>query len=430
MDTINASEAALFYRFGVALFIGILVGLQREHASEQIALPDRRTESFAGVRTFALFSLVGAAAALVADLLDSPWAFVGIILPLGVLIAVGYFITSWGSDAGMTTEVAALVTILAGALAYWDYLALAVALGVATTALLSLKLELHGFAARITREDLFAVLKFAVITAIVLPLLPDETFGPPPFDVFNPYEIWLLVVLISGISFLGYLLMKLVKPREGITLTGLLGGLASSTATTLSFAQRSQRNSALSRSFALAIMLAWIVMFGRALVEVATVNPALLDAVWLPLVVPAIAGLAYAAYLYFFAPRVTDEEEVTLTNPFELGMAVQFGLIFAVVLFISRAGQVYLGETGVYISSFVAGLADVDAVVLSLAELARQSGGPDVVTAARGVVIAALANTIAKGAIVFITGTPGLRRALLPGFLLIVVAGGAALFVI
>ncbi len=424
------TEASLFYRFGVALFIGLLIGLQREYTADEYGIDEGRLSMFAGLRTFTLMALLGATAAMIADLLDTPWVFVGIILPLGLLIAVGYFVTASRGDAGMTTEVAALVTVLAGALAYWEQVVLAVALAVITTALLSLKLELHGFVERLTREDIFAVLKFALITAIILPVLPNEAFGPPPFDVLNPYTIWLLVVLISGISFLGYVLMKLLDARQGITLTGLLGGLASSTATTLSFAQRSQNHPEFSPSFALAIMLAWVVMFIRALAEVGLVNRALLGVVWLPMAVSAGAGLAYAAYLYFFGRREDDQERVALSNPFELSTAIKFALIFVVVLIISRAGEYYLGETGVYLSSLIAGLADIDAVALSLAELSAGSGQLELTMAARGVLIAALANTTAKGGIVLITGTPALRRALFPGFVLILVAGVGAGFLL
>jgi uncharacterized membrane protein (DUF4010 family) len=426
-------QTDLFYRFGVALFIGILIGLQREYASDVHEIRESRGEMFAGVRTFALMSLVGCTAAMAADQLGSPWVFVGIIVPLGALIAVGYFITAWRSDAGMTTEVAAIVTILAGALSYWNNLALAVALGVVTTALLSLKLELHGFVERITREDILATLKFAIITAIVLPVLPNRTYGPPPFDVLNPYNIWLMVVLISGISFLGYVLMKLVKPRQGITLTGLLGGLASSTATTLSFSQRSQKNSSFGQAFALAIILAWTVMFGRALVEIGTINRELLAVTWLPMVITAAAGLVYCAYLYFVVHAGTgeeDDQDLVLANPFELAPAIKFGLIFAAVLLISRAAQYYFGSTGIYLSSLISGLADVDAVALSMAELASQSGGPDLDTAARAVVIAALANTLTKGGIVLATGTATLRRWLVPGFLLILGTGIASILLI
>lgn len=419
------TEASLFYRFGVALFIGLLVGLQREYTMDEYSA-EGSSQMFAGLRTFTLMALLGAAAAMVADLLDSPWAFVGIVFPLGILIAVAYFITAWRGGMGMTTEVAALVTILAGALAYWEQITLAVALAVVTTGLLSLKLELHGFVERLTREDIFAVLKFALITAIILPVLPNESYGPPPFDVLNPYTIWLLVVLISGISFLGYVLMKLLNAREGITLTGLLGGLASSTATTLSFAERSQKASGLSRPFALAIILAWVIMFPRALVEVATLNVELLRVLWLPMALTAAAGLVYALYLYLAAAREDDHEEVELHNPFELSTAVTFGLIFAVVLVVSRAAQIYLGQAGIYLSSLIGGLAGIDAVALSLAGLSRGVAGLELDVAARGVIIAALANTAAKGAIVVVAGTPALRRALLPGFILILVVGAAA----
>lgn len=423
------TEASLFYRFGVALFIGLLIGMQREYTADQYGLEESPRAMFAGLRTFTLMALVGAAAAMIADLLDAPWVFIGVIAPLGLLIAVGYYVTASHGTTGMTTEVAAIVTVLAGALAYWDQVVLAVALAVITTGLLSLKLELHGFVERLTREDIFAVLKFALITAIILPILPNETFGPPPFDVLNPYTIWLLVVLISGISFLGYVLMKLLDAREGITLTGLLGGLASSTATTLSFAERSQKTTTdLSRPFALAIMLAWVVMFGRALVEVATLNLALLQVLWPPMAVAAAAGLGYAAYLYLAAAREDDHEEVPLHNPFELSTALTFGLIFAVVLLISRAAQVTMGQSGIYLSSLIGGIAGIDPVALSLAELAQGEAGLELDVAARGIVIAALANTVAKGAIVFAAGAPALRRALLPGFVLILVAGAAAGF--
>ena len=416
----------LFYRFGVALFIGILVGLQREVASDEVS--DRSSEMFAGVRTFALMSLAGCTAAFVADLLALPWAFVGIVLPLGALITAAYFITGSRGSVGMTTETAAIVIILAGALCFWDQLALAVAIGVVTTALLSFKLELHGFADRLTREDVVATLKFAIITAIILPVLPNESFGPPPFDVLNPYKIWLMVVLISGISFLGYVLIKLVGSRQGIGLTGLLGGLVSSTAVTLSFSQRSQKENQLAKAFALAIIVAWTVMFARVLVEVAVTNIPLLGVVWLPIAAAGVAGLAYGAYLYF-APRSGETGDVSVSNPFELGPAITFGLLYGFILLVARAAQFYFGDTGVYLSSILSGLADVDAITLSMAELSN-SDNLDLSTAARAIVLATMSNTVVKGSIVLSSGSAALRRALLPGFILILVTGITVAFIL
>jgi uncharacterized membrane protein (DUF4010 family) len=411
------AQTDLFYRFGVALAIGFLVGLQREYAHGG---PDR--EIAAGERTLALMGLVGCLAAFIADELVSPWAFVSVVLPLGALIAISYFVSAWRGDVGMTTEAAALVTVLAGALCYWGYLALAAAVAAATTVLLSLKLETDRLVRLITREDIRATLKFAVITAIVLPVLPDKAFGPPPLDVLNPYEIWLMVVFISGISFLGYVLVKAVGARQGIGLTGLLGGLASSTAVTLSFAERSQRETGLDRPFAQAIIVAWVTMFPRVLLEVAALNAKLLENLWLPMAAAMVVGLIYSAYLYL-SQRTAERSEVAFSNPFKLGPALKFGLIYAAILLISRAAQVYLGSTGVYISSVVGGLADADAITLSMAELSQGGGGLSTETAARGVVLAAMSNTVAKGGIVLASGSPALRKTVLPGFALILVTG-------
>jgi uncharacterized membrane protein (DUF4010 family) len=181
------TQTTLFYRFGVALFIGFLVGLQREYSKS-----DHSREMFAGARTFALMGLTGCLAAMLAERLASVWVFISLVLVVSGLVSVAYFITAWRGEVGLTTEMAALLTVLAGALCYWEHVALAVALAVATTVLLSLKLETHTLARRITQQDVYATLKFAVITAIVLPVLPNQVFGPPPLDVLNPYKIWLM----------------------------------------------------------------------------------------------------------------------------------------------------------------------------------------------------------------------------------------------
>ncbi len=417
-------QVDLFYRFGAALAIGFLIGLQREYAHGKTG-----KEIFAGERTFALMGLIGCTAAMASDVLTSPWPFVSIFGWMGVLVATSYFVTAWRGDVGLTTETAALLTGIIGALCYWNYLSLAVALAVVTTVLLSLKLETDRLVRRITREDVYATLKFAVITAIVLPVLPNRTYGSPPWDVLNPYKIWLMVVFISGISFLGYVLVKVVGPRQGIGLTGLLGGLVSSTAVTLSFSQRSQDEPELAKPFALAITVAWTVMFSRVVVEVAALNVDLLKLFWMPMAASAAVGLAYCVYLYF-SQRTDEEGEMDFSNPFELRPAVKFGLIYGVILLVSKAAQMYLGNTGVYLSSVVAGLTDVDAITLSMAELSRTGGGLSLSTGARAIVLAAMSNTAVKGSIVLSGGSPALRRALWPGFVLMLVAGIGVAFLV
>jgi uncharacterized membrane protein (DUF4010 family) len=240
--------------------------------------------------------------------------------------------------------------------------------------------------------------------------------------VLNPYRIWLMVVFISGISFLGYILIKIVGSREGIGLTGFLGGLASSTAVTLSFSQRSQDQSSLAKPFALAITVAWTMMFARVLLEVAAINPELLRVVWLPMIAAGLAGLVYSLYLYF-AQSWEEEGSVSFTNPFELGPALKFGLLYAVILVVARTAQIYFGETGVYFSSVLSGLADVDAITVSMAQLSASVSGIPLRTASRAIVLATMANTLVKGGIVVVLGSGSLRKAIIPGFLLIIATG-------
>jgi uncharacterized membrane protein (DUF4010 family) len=407
----------LFMRFGVATAIGFIVGLQREFAHK-----GKGEEIFAGERTLALMGIVGCTAAFVADILDSPTAFFAIIILLGVFVSAGYFVSAWRGSMGLTTEVAALIVTLTGAIVYWGHLEVAVAIGVATTVLLSIKLETDTLIQRITREDIDATLKFAVISAIILPILPNRGFGAPPFDVLNPYRIWLMVVFISGISFLGYILIKAVGTKVGIGLTGFLGGLASSTAVTISFSERSQRENALAKPFALAITVAWTMMFSRVLIEVAALNRPLFGIVWIPLVAAGIVGLSYCVYLYF-SQKSVEEGEVALSNPFEIGPAVKFGLLYALILLVSRTAQLYLGDIGIYASSVLSGLADVDAITLSMAQLSSTTNGLAISTAAQAIVLAAMSNTVVKGGIVLASGSRALRKALLPGFILMLATG-------
>jgi uncharacterized membrane protein (DUF4010 family) len=397
----------LLLRFGIALLIGILIGLEREYARLK-----EEVRAFAGVRTFPLIALLGCSAALITDLTGG-WAFGVLLLLLGVLVAIAYAVDAIQGRVGLTSEVAATVVFICGALAYWNHLELAAALGVVTFGFLTLKPQLHNLAQRISSEDLYATLKFAIISLIVLPVLPNQTYGPPPFDAFNPYRTWLMVVFISGISFLGYVLIKVIGSRRGIGLTGLLGGLVSSTAVTLSFSERSQDHPDLARPFALAITLAWTMMFGRVIVEVAVLNRALLEALWLPMAAGMAAGLVFCAY-YYLSQRTEEGSDVALANPFELGPAVKFGILYAVILVVAKAARFYFQDAGLYAAAAVAGLADVDAITLSMAELAGADGGIAIPTATRAVVLAAISNTIVKGGIALSIGAVTLRRALLP----------------
>ncbi len=412
----QVSTLELFYRFGAALLLGLLVGLQREYVS--LRKRGDGPGDFAGARTYALVALLGGVAAMVSTLMAQTLLLAAVVLVFGVLMVVSYRESASRGQLGITSEVAALIVFLAGALCFHDELALAAALAVTTTVMLALKLQLSHLANRITEEDVRASLTFAVLTLVILPVLPREPLAGPPFDVLVPWNVWLMVVLISGMSFLGYVLIKTVGTQRGVGLTGLLGGLASSTAVTLTFAQHSRGKAQLARPFALAILLAWTMMFLRVLVEVAVVNRALLRVVWLPLTAAALVSVLYCVYLYFAQRNADGPEDEGFRNPFDLAPALTFGALYMVILVVTNIAQLHFGDAGVYVSAIASGLADVDAITLSMAELSRGEDGLDLRVAARAVVLAAASNTLVKGGIVLVAGAPSLRRVILPGLLL------------
>lgn len=421
-------DGAILYRFGVALVIGLLIGLQREYAFRH--REERSTdELLAGARTFPLIALLGGCSALAADAFEAPLAVVGALATLGALLVVAHYGRSREVETGLTTEVAALVTFFIGALSYWEQMEVAAALGVTTAVLLALKVQTQSLARTLNREDVYATLKFAVITVIVLPLLPRQGYGPPPFDVLVPYNVWLMVVFISAISFLGYILIKVVGPRRGVGLTGILGGLASSTAVTLSFAQRSHDATKLARPFVLAIMLSWTIMFARMLIEVAALNRALLVVVWKPILAAMAVSVGYCIYLYRLQGDHAQEEPDTFNNPFNLQPAITFGLLYAVILVVANSAKSTLGDAGVYLSSFASGLADVDAITLSMARLSLE-GSIETTVAADAIMLAAAANTLVKGGIVLVMGSRSLRPYILPGTLLIVATALIVVFML
>jgi len=417
MDT-----TAAIARFGLALVIGVLVGLQREYANKEAG-----KELFAGARTLALVALSGCAAALIAELTGFPWIFVAISLAVAGLIAISYFVSASTGSIGLTSEIAAFLVFMIGALCYWGRLEVAAALGVGVAVLLSLKIGMQRFVGRISEQDVLATLKFAVITAVVLPLLPNRAIGAPPLDVLNAYNVWLMVVFISAISFVGYVLIKLVGPRRGVGLTGLLGGLVSSTAVTLSFTQRSKGHSALARPFALAITIAWTMMFARVLVEAAVLNTALLSELWIPIAGAGLIGLLYCGVLLLLGKQESTGDDLELKAPFELGPALKFAIAYALILIVSRGAQMILGDTGVFVSAALSGIADVDAITLSLARMAGE-GTVEVTTASQAIVLAAMVNTTVKGGIVLAMGAASLRKSILPAIGLILATGLALAF--
>ena len=403
---IPADPLLLALRFAAALALGVLLGLERERTQ-------RPEGGFAGVRTFGLISLAGGLAAYLDVELARPALAIALFAALAALVVVSAVVTARQGDVGITTEVSALVAFLLGFLCVYGNVTLAAALAVASAAVLALKEWLHGLARRIESADVEATLKFAIVTVIILPLVPDHSYGPAPLDVINPYQIWWMVVLISGLNFASYLLVKGVGAEHGIGLTGLLGGLVSSTAVSLGFAQRSRTRPEQGPALALGILVAWTVMFFRVVLLVALIAPALARDVALRVGTLGLLALAIVLVL-FRRQRSAERANVAAgANPFELGQAIHFGLLFGVVTFAAKAAQVSFGDAGLYLAGALAGLTDVDAIALSMAQLAR-SEPTSAAAAGRTIALAVLSNTLVKGAIAVFMGAPALRKRLLP----------------
>ncbi len=305
---------------------------------------------------------------------------------------------------------------------------LATAIAVGALLMLSIKEWSHSIATRVEAADVEATLKFAIVTVIILPLLPNATFGPEPLNVLNPWKVWLMVVLISALNFASYVLAKVLGP-DGIGVTGIPGGLVSSTAVTLGFSQRSRHEPQLSSWFALGILVAWTMMFFRVLIAVSVISADLGRRLAPGILILGLVSLAVCAAL-FVRHKSSDRGSVKSgSNPFELGEAIKFGLLFGVVTLFAKVAQVYLGSAGLYLAGAVAGLTDVDAISLSMAnlpDLHPESLG----VAARTILIAVMANTLTKTGVVISVDAPGLRERLLPAALLLVIAGIGAAFLV
>lgn len=404
--------------FAFALLIGALIGIERE--KRKVAEHDH---SIGGIRTFMLIAQAGAMAGWLSVKLATPWVFATVGLGVTAVVIAGYVVSvrSGASSLGLTTEIAAIVTFLLGGVCLAGQPALGVGLGIVTSAVLAWKQPIHGLIARIDTGDLYAGLKLAIASFVVLPLLPREPVDP--WGALAPYELWLLVVLISGLSLVGYVAVRWLGPGRGTVLTGLFGGLVSSTAVTLSFARRSREDGAGPAVLASGLLVAWAVMFVRVAVEVAVVHAPLLPPLLAPLCAMGAATLACAAWLYLrpagpVGPAVVD---VPLRNPFSLRAAVSFAAFFAAVLLVVALARQYLPPTGLYAVAILAGASDVDAITMSMAAAAREGG--DAATSVAAIVIAVLTNTLVKATLAGVLGTAALRLRVAWATAVIVAAG-------
>lgn len=392
-------------QFLASLAIGLLIGLERE----------RRPSSKAGLRTFALVALMGTLAALLSSKIGSPWLLVTGFCIVGVMIIAAYLTSpTEENDPGTTTVAALLLCYALGALIWYGQTTLAVMLAIITTTLLYFKPELRGITKRLTRRDLVSILQFLVLTFVILPILPNQNYGP--YDTFNPHQIWMMVVLISGLSLAGYVALHWTSQRYGAPLLGLLGGLVSSTATTLVYARHGKISEVMARLSAVVILLSSQVVLMRLTVLSAVVSPNLLAKLLPVMGLGLLFGLVVTLFDWRKLHTSSDLPMPKTSNPTEILTALSFGLLYAVILFFSAWISDIAGSGGLYVVALISGLTDVDAITLSSLRLfdLNKLSDDQAVTA---ISLAFLSNMVFKfGLVVFIGGTT-LAKHVAAGFL-------------
>jgi len=372
-----------FASLGISLGLGLLVGLQRQRAGSSVA----------GVRTFALATLLGTVAMLLADAFGI-WLLVVVLLAVAALVvARGAAAQPAGSEdaAGLATEIALLLMVCVGALVAHGPREIAVALGGCVMVLLQAKIRLHDLARRISDRDFAAIVRFALITLVVLPVLPDRTFGP--YDVLNPRQVWLMVVLVVGINLGAYVLRKLIGARAGLLLSGVLGGLVSSTATTASVARQARLSGGVGAP-ALVVAVASAIMLPRVAAILGVTAAGALSSLWQPLLL-MLAVLSTTVALAWLWLRREPLEIGESMNPAELRGAIGFAALFALVSLAAAWAQHQFGTRGVVAVAAISGLTDVDAITLSTGRMVQEAR-VDAGSAAAGIVVAIIANTAFK----------------------------------
>ncbi|MCL7930580.1 MgtC/SapB family protein [Halomonas llamarensis] len=404
-EFITVNQSAL--HLALALLLGTLIGIERGWVAREKSAGSR----VAGVRTHALVGLLGGVSGLLAETL-TPWAFPLMFLAIALIALVGWREQMVRSgDVSITGLIGLLLAFSFGAMAVAVSPALATACAVVTAVILDNKREIHGLLDKLQSHELDAALKLLLISAVMLPLLPNEGMGPG--GVLNPYALWWMVVMIATISFVGYFAIRVGGAEKGILFTGLFAGLSSSTALTLHYARQSRLDTALSPLLASGILIACGTMFPRILIYAAIVHPALIPPLILPVTLMALSLYLPALIIWHRQRQRSPIDSPKLNqNPLELRTALMFGALLTVIMLLGKWLREWLGDTGVYLLATVSGIADVDAITLSLTRMSQDS--LSIASAVLGIIIAASVNNLVKGGMAASFGTRalGLRIAL------------------
>lgn len=394
----------LVQRLIVAIFIGLLIGLEREHAKHQ------SEKIFAGIRTFPLIAILGFLSGFLSEYI-SFYVFPVLFLSFAMLVWISYFHSAARGHIGITTEIAAMLVFLLSAMVYWNYLYTSGILAVLVAMFLSFKVQLHKLASLIEEKEIYAVLKLAFITVIILPLLPARTVDP--LNIINPRILWLIVIFVAAISFSGYALTKFIGYKKGLNYTAIFGGILSSTALAYTFSRKSKEAEPLSDELGNGIILASLFMYPKVLVILSALDFNLFRLLLPELFLLFATGL-FVVILSRSRSGQSGNISPVLQNPFELKSALIFGGIFTIILIATKLSQQYLGSAGSYLISIFAGVTNIDAITISIAQL-KGDEISDIV-AANSILFALLANTISKMVISRFWGTKTLSKRTTIGF--------------
>jgi len=391
------ADAEQIIRLGIAIAIGLLIGVERGWKFREA----KEGERIAGLRTHGLIGLLGCVAGLLSVYLGvSAFGFVFLGFTVAVIIA---YTIQWRSsgDISITSLVTMLLTFALGTLVALGHVNLAASIAVIMTMLLRFKDVLHGWLRKLGQHELHAALQLLLISVVLLPVLPDRGYGP--WLALNPYEIWWMVVLISSISFLGYFAMKIAGAEKGVVLTALAAGMASSTALTLHYSHLYQKQPQMKSLLAAGILIACATMFPRVVLISSLINSELFSDLILPMTVMTVLVMSSAAIIWHKNSDQLIGEFNHLINPLELKPAILFGVLLVFIILLGKTAVHYFGEEGILFLAFVSGIADVDPINLTLSRMSTTELSKEVVVL--GIVIASSTNTLVKaGLAVFIGG--------------------------
>ena len=406
----------ILQQVGIAVLLSGLIGLEREQKYQKYDY-----EGFGGLRTFALVGLFGLISCVLGEYSIVYFAVMGAGF-FAMLTASYVMVAKRNHRLGVTSEIASVLTYLIGILVGMDQYVLATVVALLVMAGLHFKDPLHKWAKHLRNNDIVSTIQFVAIAFVVLPLLPNEAYGP--YGFFNPYLIWLMVVFISGISFASYIAIKLFGSKRGIGVTGFLAGFISSTALAMSFSGDSKKNKSVVNPYVVAILVASSAMFFRIILEVAVLNRDLLGELIVPIGSMGVTGILGSLYFWIKKEKSSSalSKKVSLIeSPFSLKPALQFGLFFAIILFLVKYAEAEMGDGGLYLTSLVSGLMDVDAITVSVATLAKD--GLSNSSAVTAISIAALTNTFVKGGIFLLFGNKEVAKKIISVFVLVFVVG-------